>query len=130
MAWTSETSKPTLSDTPPPRRPNFLIFPKQFHQLTGDQILKCMSPWVPFFFKLIQLACIYMYMHMHIHIYTHIHIFMYHVCLWYIQRPEEGIGCPQTGDMDGCKPPSGRWEGKQGPLQEQQAIFPASAITF
>lgn len=29
LAWTSETSKPTLYDTPP-TRPHLLVFPKEF----------------------------------------------------------------------------------------------------
>lgn len=31
MIWDFEISKPALSDTPPPSRPQLLIFPKQFH---------------------------------------------------------------------------------------------------
>jgi hypothetical protein len=33
MAWTSETSKPSPRDTPPPTRTYLFILPKQFHQL-------------------------------------------------------------------------------------------------
>ena len=33
MAWAFKTSKPMLSDTPPPTKPHLLILHKLFHQL-------------------------------------------------------------------------------------------------
>jgi hypothetical protein len=37
MTWAIETSKPTSSDTPSPRRLGLLILPKQFYQLKFNQ---------------------------------------------------------------------------------------------
>lgn len=50
MAWTFETRKPTLSDTPTPTRPT----PPNLSQivlLTADQAFKYMSLWGTFSFK-------------------------------------------------------------------------------
>lgn len=35
---------------------------------------------------------------------------VYHVCAWYLQRPEEGVRSPGTEVIDSCKPPCGCWE--------------------
>ncbi|XP_041911063.1 cystatin-like 1 [Arvicola amphibius] len=37
-----------------------------------------------------------------------------------LQRPEEGIGSPETGVAGGCELPCGFWEPNFGRLQEQQ----------
>jgi hypothetical protein len=33
MVWAFEIPKPALGDRPPPTRPNFLVFSKEFYQL-------------------------------------------------------------------------------------------------
>jgi hypothetical protein len=48
---------------------------------------------------------------------------VYHIhacCLW---RPEEGIRPLGTKVIDSYKPPSGHWELKLDPLEEQQVLL-------
>ena len=45
------------------------------------------------------------------------HNYVYQVCTWYSQRPEEGTGFPGTGIIGGCALPHGCWESDSGPLQ-------------
>jgi hypothetical protein len=42
-----------------------------------------------------------------------------HTYIWCLQRSEEGIQSPGTGDTDACEPLCGCWELKLGPLEEQ-----------
>lgn len=42
--------------------------------------------------------------------------------VFYLLRPEEGIGpLDLTGGTDGCEPPRGSW-GRRWPLEEQTAL--------
>lgn len=43
-------------------------------------------------------------------------MYMYHVCIGYLKRLEEGAGVSGTGAIDDCESLSGRWERKAGPL--------------
>ena len=52
-------------------------------------------------------------------------MYVHHMCAWCLRRPEEGVGSPGTGAMDGCELPCGCWELNRGPLQEQQGLFTA-----
>lgn len=47
----------------------------------------------------------------------------YHVCAWYPQRPEEGVGSPRPGVRGGCEPPRGCWELSLRPQQEQPGLL-------
>ena len=56
---------------------------------------------------------------------------MYHKCAWCLKRPEEGVGSPRTGAIDGCE--SYRfWKQNSGLLQEQQVLSAAepSSVVF
>lgn len=44
---------------------------------------------------------------------------VYHVCVWYLCRSEEGVGSPRTGVMGGCEPSCGVWGWNPDPLKEQ-----------
>lgn len=39
---------------------------------------------------------------------------------WCLRRPEEGVGSPRTGVIDGCEPPNGYWVLNLDPLQKHQ----------
>lgn len=45
---------------------------------------------------------------------------MYHVCVWCLWRPEEGLGSPGIG----CEPPCECWLLNPGPMQEQLVFSP------
>lgn len=46
-------------------------------------------------------------------------IYVYHMCVWSLQRPEEDIRSLGTRATVGCEPPHGCWELIPGPLKEQ-----------
>ena len=46
-------------------------------------------------------------------------------CVWCKQRPEEGVGYPETGVTEGWEPSCGCWELNLGPLQEQPELLTA-----
>lgn len=48
---------------------------------------------------------------------------VYHVCAWYLWRPEEGTGYPETEITDGCELPHGGWEPNPVPLQDQRMLL-------
>lgn len=37
-------------------------------------------------------------------------MFTHHLHVWYLKRPEVGLGFPETGVTDGCELPCGCWE--------------------
>lgn len=43
---------------------------------------------------------------------------VYHVCAWFLEKPEKGIKFPGTGAIDGRVLPYGCWELDLGPLVE------------
>ena len=48
---------------------------------------------------------------------------MYYVCAWYLWRPEEDVGSPETGITNGFESPCECWELNLGPLQEQMLLM-------
>lgn len=58
-------------------------------------------------------------------------MFLYIKCVPNPQRPEEGVGSPETGVIGGCEPPRWYWERDPSPLQEPavfQLLSPSSAL--
>lgn len=51
-------------------------------------------------------------------------IYVYHIHVWYPQRPEEGIRLSGSGVIDGWEPPCGHWEPKPDPLLRPSALVP------
>lgn len=49
---------------------------------------------------------------------------VFHVHVWYQQRPEKGIGFPGTGITGNCELPCGCWESNWAPLEEQPVLLP------
>lgn len=49
-------------------------------------------------------------------------MYVHHMCVWFQQRSEEGIGSPGTGATDGCEPPCECWDSNPGPLQEHRTL--------
>lgn len=41
-------------------------------------------------------------------------MYVYHVHAWYLQRPEEGFGCPGPGVVGAPEPPCRNWEQNLG----------------
>lgn len=56
-----------------------------------------------------------------------VRMYVYHMLVWYLQRPEEDIRPPKTGIKDVCKTPHGYWELNPGPLQELQVLITAKS---
>jgi E3 ubiquitin-protein ligase NEDD4 len=50
---------------------------------------------------------------------------MHHIQEWYLQRPEEGLGSPGTGDVEDCEPPCGCWDLNSGPSEDQSVLLTA-----
>nr|BAB25363.1 unnamed protein product [Mus musculus] len=48
---------------------------------------------------------------------------VYLVCFWCLWRPEKGIGCPGTGNADGCEAPYGCWKSNPGPLEDHSCSW-------
>ena len=46
-------------------------------------------------------------------------MYVYHMYAWCQWRPEEGIGSPGTGVLDGCEALYECWDPNPGPLKEQ-----------
>lgn len=46
----------------------------------------------------------------------------YHMCAWYLWKPEEGIGLSGPGIKDGFEPSCECWELNLDPVQEQQVL--------
>lgn len=42
------------------------------------------------------------------------------VCVWFSQRPEEGVGVPEPGDTDACELPCRCWELNSSSLEGSQ----------
>ena len=46
-------------------------------------------------------------------------IIMYHLCVWYFQKPKEVVGPPGARATDSCEVPYGFWESNLGLLEKQ-----------
>lgn len=53
---------------------------------------------------------------------------MFTMCIQYLWRPKEVIGCPGTGSTGSCELPCESWDPNPGP-QEEQPVFLTRAIT-
>lgn len=49
-------------------------------------------------------------------------VYGYYICVWSLQRSEEGIGAPGTGVTNDCELPCECWKLNLGPSQEQQVL--------
>lgn len=52
-----------------------------------------------------------------------LHVCRYTTCKQCPQRPEESIGCPTTGVIEGCEQPCACWELNTGPRQGQPVVL-------
>lgn len=52
--------------------------------------------------------------------YLLIFVDMQHICSWWLQSPEEGIGSTKTGVTNDCEQPHRFWELNLSLFQEQQ----------
>jgi hypothetical protein len=48
---------------------------------------------------------------------------LHHMCVWCLQRLEEGIGCPGSVVTSSCEPLCGFWESNSGPLEDQPVLI-------
>lgn len=49
-------------------------------------------------------------------------VYGHYICVWSLQRSQEGIGGPGTRVTNGCEIPCGCWKLDLGPSQEQQVL--------
>lgn len=90
----------------------FNLSPGQPGDVLGGHCLKCCPrrSWkTVHVFILFTFACIY----------------VYHVCVWYRQRPERGHQIPGSGITGACEPQCAYWLSIPNPLEEQPVLSTA-----
>jgi hypothetical protein len=55
----------------------------------------------------------------------HMGVYLYHMCAWFSQRPEDDNRSPETGVSDLCEPPNGFEKPDPDLLKEQQVVLMA-----
>jgi len=79
------------------------------------------TPWLHY--SICMHECMYVCMHVCMYVCYGCFAYLYLMCTWCPQRPEEGIGVPRATVTDGYKPPCGCWESNLSPLEEQPVLL-------